>query len=410
MANARAFPWEAWKQYAKLQAKIQETAADKMAEFIERYGLRNREAAIQYAYWVIGEQYGAASAEAACEMYEIAAEMAGVYVPPAEPAEPPTPEQIAKFVDKAAAQSEANVPAAVGNMVKRMGADTTLKNAARDGAEWAWVPVGDTCAYCRMLASRGWRRQSKKSKAQHAEHIHNRCDCQYAVRFNGQGGPAGYDPDKYLKEYKNAPLDKWNTPDGKPPAGHEDAEEDTWKNRVKAMRRADYAENADEINAQKRAAYETRKEREGLTGAGGGGKMETEKLLRIPAVPASTVTRKVEAGEYSLRLTDQSYNKHAEGHRDYERYAASRAAKGQTPPSILTISKEEAQRIINEQSGTGIIKVRNDGSPTNIEMITCDKEIGRYYSHGEWHKTNKATIHHGSGGSHLVPDGGKTHD
>ena len=38
MASAGAFPWEAWKKYAKLQANIQKAAADKMADYIERYG------------------------------------------------------------------------------------------------------------------------------------------------------------------------------------------------------------------------------------------------------------------------------------------------------------------------------------------------------------------------------------
>ncbi len=243
MAKAGAFPWEAWKRYAKLQADIQQAAADRMAGYIEEYGLKDRTGAMQYAYWAIGEKYGPAAAEAACEMYDLTARLAGVSVPPAEPAEMPTPEQVTRFVEKAAAQSDANIPAAVGNMVKRAGADTTLKNAARDGAEWAWVPVGDTCAFCRMLASNGWQRQSKKAQARHAEHIHNHCDCQYAVRFGGEGGPAGYDPEKYAREYY-------------------DAEGEDWQEKLNTMHRADYAEHADAINAQKRAAYAARQERE----------------------------------------------------------------------------------------------------------------------------------------------------
>lgn len=251
MASAGAFPWEAWKKYAKLQANIQKAAADKMADYIERYGLKDRTGAMQYAYWVIGEKYGPASAEAACEMYDLAAQLAGVYVPTAEPADMPTPEQVTAFVEKAASQSAENIPAAVGNMVKRMGADTTLKNAARDGAEWAWVPVGDTCAFCIMLASNGWQNQSKKAKAHHAEHIHNHCDCQYAVRFNGQGGPKGYDPERYQEMYYSA-------------------EGESWQEKVNSMRRDYYDEHADEINAQKRSAYAKRRERENSKTEGGG--------------------------------------------------------------------------------------------------------------------------------------------
>ena len=50
------------------------------------------------------------------------------------------------------------------NKVKKAGIDTTLQNAYRDrpkkygkkrntGAQVAWVPSGDTCPFCLMLAS-----------------------------------------------------------------------------------------------------------------------------------------------------------------------------------------------------------------------------------------------------------------
>ena len=132
---------------------------------------------------------------------------------------------------------------AVGRLVKRAGADTTLKNAIRDGAEFAWVPSGDTCAFCITLASRGWRRASEKAlKGGHAEHIHSNCDCTYAVRFDGKSGVKGYDPEKYLATY-------------------EGAEGDTPKEKINALRRENYAAHKEEINARKRAAYAERKER-----------------------------------------------------------------------------------------------------------------------------------------------------
>ncbi|MCD7838053.1 MAG: hypothetical protein LUG65_04000, partial [Clostridiales bacterium] len=98
--------------------------------------------------------------------------------------------------------SEKLVPSTVGRLVKQVGADTTLKNAQRDGAQFAWVPHGDSCAFCLMLASRGWQYMSKKAlRNSHAEHIHANCDCQYAVRFDGKSTVEGYDPDKYRKIY-----------------------------------------------------------------------------------------------------------------------------------------------------------------------------------------------------------------
>ena len=112
----------------------------------------------------------------------------------------------------------------------------SLHNAVRDGAQWAWVPHGDTCPFCITLASRGWQTASKKLlKNGHAEHIHSNCDCEFAVRFHSGTSVAGYDPEKYLRQYRDAGSD------------------------VNAMRRIDYAARKDAINAQKWAAYAARK-------------------------------------------------------------------------------------------------------------------------------------------------------
>ena len=116
------------------------------------------------------------------------------------------------------------------------GADTTVHNAIRDGAEWAWVPHGDACPFCRMLASNGWQKASKKLlKKGHAQHIHSNCDCEFAVRFSREFDVSGYDPEKYLRQYRAAGSD------------------------VNALRRIDYAARKDVINAQKRAAYAAQK-------------------------------------------------------------------------------------------------------------------------------------------------------
>lgn len=144
--------------------------------------------------------------------------------------------EVARMVNATKNQNPANLPNGVSRLVKRAGADTTLHNAIRNGAERAWVPHGDTCPFCIMLASNGWQRASKKLlKGGHAEHIHANCDCEFAVRFNSSTNVAGYDPENYLQQYRAAGSD------------------------VKAMRRIDYAKNRERINAQKRAAYAARK-------------------------------------------------------------------------------------------------------------------------------------------------------
>ena len=253
-----------WRRYASLQFKIQTEAADLMRDYINQNGFADRDAAIAYAYG-LATKYGEAAAAAACEMYDRSAELAGVTVPAAEPAETATLAETAESINGILKRSENTemLSSAVGRLAKLAGADTTLKNARRDGAEWAWVPVGDTCAFCIMLASNGWQHQSTKAlKGGHAQHIHANCDCQYAVRFGGKGGPAGYDEKTYERLYYGADLDHWNTPDGKPPAGHDRVKRPEWQERLDAMRREAYAENKAEINAQTRSAYAKRRELE----------------------------------------------------------------------------------------------------------------------------------------------------
>ena len=134
------------------------------------------------------------------------------------------------------------------------------------------------------------------------------------------------------------------------------------------------------------------------------------KQMRIPEVPSSIITRKVRDGSYSLKLSDQNYNKHVAGTMDYLRYEASRREKGFNPQSRLTISKQEAQEIINKKSGTGIVKTRRDGTPTDIEKVTCDGIVGQYCHQGKWYDTNKAIIAHSKHGSHIYPIKGNDYD
>ena len=236
---------EDWQDYIGRLRNINKTAAEKMQAYIEANGIDNLEAATQYAY-KLSSTFGAQAAEVAAEMYNATAAAEAVYVAPAVLAAPPTYAEVASpmFNVTNFSQNPPTIASEVGRLVKRTAADTTLKNALRDGAQFAWIPSGDTCAFCMTLAANGWQNASKKAiKNGHAEHIHPNCDCNYCVRFDNSTNVAGYDPSEYLEKYYEA--------DG-----------NTSKQRINAMRREQYAENKDKINAQKRAAYAARKERE----------------------------------------------------------------------------------------------------------------------------------------------------
>lgn len=224
----------AWNEYITRLSRLNQKAGQLMRQYIDIHGTGDADALITYAAALV-TKYGEGSAELACQMYDALAEAANAGVPAAEPAEPADYGEVARMVNATKNQNPANLPNGVSRLVKRAGADTTLKNAVRDGAEWAWVPHGDTCPFCITLASNGWQKASSKVlKGGHAEHIHANCDCEFAIRFDHNTTVAGYDPEKYLKQYRDAGGD------------------------INKMRRVNYAANKERINAQKRAAYAER--------------------------------------------------------------------------------------------------------------------------------------------------------
>lgn len=240
------FPESTWIRYIDYLRAVNETAARKFTAYLNTHEIgteSGKKEAINYAF-ALAQKYGESAAALSCEMYESVAAASGTAIQTAEPAELPTYGEVAKTVNGMIKQNQGSeaMGAAVGRLVKRTGVDTTIRNAIRDGAEWAWIPHGETCSFCLMLASNGWQKASKKAlKGGHAEHIHANCDCTYAVRFDNDTRYAGYDPQKYREMYDSA-------------GGS------TWKEKLNSMRREDYAENREKIRAQKREAYERRNE------------------------------------------------------------------------------------------------------------------------------------------------------
>lgn len=242
-----------WKNYIGILRRLSDRASNEMlAKISEQDGLLEsgaisleeyRDALIDYGY-ALATKYGEGAGAVACEMYDAISELQGANVPPAIPADTATIDETAKaVVGTLKTGNPTIVSQATGRLVKMVGVDTMMQNALRDGAEWAWIPMGDTCAFCLTLASRGWQKASKNAiKNGHAEHIHANCDCTYAVRHSKNLDVEGYDPQKYRDMYYNA---DGNTPE----------------ERINAMRREFYNENKEIINEQKRSAYAKRMER-----------------------------------------------------------------------------------------------------------------------------------------------------
>ena len=231
-------PQTQWNKYIKMLSQINEAAADAMLKKLNTYE-GNTDDLIEYAY-AVTSQYGNASAALSAAMYDIFADIEGATVPPAEMADVPTVHEVAKTVNGVlkTSQNPNEMAGAVSRLVKRTGADTTLKNAQRDHAQFAWVPSGDTCAFCITLASRGWQYMSKNAlKNGHAEHIHSNCDCTYAIRFDKNTTIEGYDPKVYQDMYYGA--------EGKTP-----------EQKINSMRRKFYAENKAIVGPESSVAEE----------------------------------------------------------------------------------------------------------------------------------------------------------
>ena len=119
---------------------------------------------------------------------------------------------------------------------------------------------------------------------------------------------------------------------------------------------------------------------------------DTGKALRI-ADKASDVAKAVDKGSsfsgFSKRLHLGKQGKHIVGHNNY-----------QDEKSILEISIDEAQDLINKYSGKG------QKIGINRERINFEKIIGDYIDPqtGESYKTTVGTIHYSKTGTHIVPE------
>lgn len=319
-----------WNEYITRLSRLNQKAGQLMRDYIDAHGTADTDDLVAYAYGLV-TKYGEGSTELACQMYEALAEAQGMYVPAAEPAATASYGEVTRMVSATKDQNPANLPNGVSRLVKRAGADTTLKNAIRDGAEWAWVPHGDTCPFCITLASNGWQKASQKLlKGGHAEHIHAHCDCEFAVRFRSDTTVAGYDPDKYYRQYREAGGD------------------------INKMRRIDYAANRERINAQKRAAYAARKAytnqaASAILDASNkiGVNPDVNFVCKLDKELYKVITEDIRTDE--VIITDERIQHIQERHPDdYERFSAYLAEIVQNPDYIIRDPRPQTGMLLKE--------------------------------------------------------------
>ena len=98
-------------------------------------------------------------------------------------------------------------------------------------------------------------------------------------------------------------------------------------------------------------------------------------------------------------------NKHIPGTKEYRQQLEKVKREGVFPePSALTVSVEEAQRLVDEYAGTGAVMPSRNGTWNSREVCEATRVIGYVVTeNGDRIDTNRFTIHYAKNGVHIVP-------
>ena len=144
------------------------------------------------------------------------------------------------------------------------------------------------------------------------------------------------------------------------------------------------------VNSEERAREIEQRGLAGLTKPGQGDilRLEAESPYKNPKTP--------------LKIDSEMQSKHYLGGKRYNDYMQSHDIE----PSLLTISEEKAQQLVDKYHGTGILKLNKSGKVLDSEIIIDNDEIIGYAisnNTGEKQPTSAFKIKYGPKGTHIVP-------
>lgn len=205
-------PAPSFSQVQAYSATLRQLVSAAVAEFVEKVPSDATSEEVRELAYSIGRKYRLLSSEVGAQWYDWCARIAGVDVEPAELMQVDE-EQNAREVDELL-DSE-NWTASIGQFMQNMVTQTARQTGHNAlwreydrglyGARWARVPVGETCAWCLMLASNGaWYHSEESALGAEPDHYHRHCDC-VAVFYADAEEIAGYsDLLKYKEMYYEA--------------------------------------------------------------------------------------------------------------------------------------------------------------------------------------------------------------
>ena len=112
----------------------------------------------------------------------------------------------------------------------------------------------------------------------------------------------------------------------------------------------------------------------------------------------ATISERLSNGEISSKIHIGRQKKHIEGTKEYfDKYK-----DGSNPQSILTVSINKAQELIDKYAGSGK-EGKKDRNGVWTEFITADEFVGKYSKNGKYYDTKRFSVHYSKKGAHIVP-------
>lgn len=162
---------------------------------------------------LLTREYGELAATVAAEWFEqvhpgaFLAQTASTTFPSAGVVENVRYHAGALFTDDPA-RTLAGLSGALQRFIMYSSRETVARNVARDRTKprFGRVPTGEkTCAWCSMLASRGFVYLTQETAGLVSSDYHDDCDCQIVPEWeSGRSHIAGYDPDRLYEQYMTA--------------------------------------------------------------------------------------------------------------------------------------------------------------------------------------------------------------
>lgn len=218
------------KGFANVSKELQAAAVEEFMEYV--YDGMDVDEMIAAAANVAAK-YANLGCELGAQWYDLCAELAGIDTDPAEYDDADYDDMHMRAEKKMGAAPEGSEPTGtlnqfLQNIIASSIRDTGNANLWRDyergkaPGKWARVPVGETCAWCLMLASQGaWYLSEDSAIVKEAGHYHSDCNC-VAVYFADANDISGYSNlDKYKEMYYNADNARMANQSGKSPYDEE---------------------------------------------------------------------------------------------------------------------------------------------------------------------------------------------